>query len=488
MALSRVKTWVVGEVLTAADLNNEFNNILDNSVSLVTPWVGNFDLNGSTLILDEDADTSIDAATDDTIDITVAGADDFRITANTFTALSGSSIVVANGNLTVTDGQTTLADPGSQTNTVVTPLTVESTTSGTPAAGIGTGIVFNSESQDENPSNFGQIEFAATDITTGSEDTYFQVLTRVAGAALTAVYRFVATGAFKGIFTHANTADRTYTLPDFNWDFYTGVMFRGPSSIGSGSTRSLETFSSSSVNPYNGIHFYDGAFTLDNGHTLTLGAGKRRIIIVSNTSITINGAITTTGAGAAGGGSVAYVGVIGDPGTDQPGGGGGGGGGSESGGNGGSVLVHGCTLATGSAGSAGSSASAATQVTGSDAALILMSLFNAMGGAGGGGSSGSSAYPASGVAGGAGGGSIVLIAPTVTLGSTAVLTTSGAAGSVDGSDIGSGGGGAGNVYIACRSFTDSGATFTQTGGAGGNATAIDGGAGANGVKQIFIYA
>ncbi len=51
------------------------------------------DMNGVELILDADADTSITADTDDTIDIKVGGADDFQITANTFTALSGSSIV-----------------------------------------------------------------------------------------------------------------------------------------------------------------------------------------------------------------------------------------------------------------------------------------------------------------------------------------------------------------------------------------------------------
>ena len=51
------------------------------------------DLNGTELILDANANTSITADTDDTIDIKVGGADDFQITANTFTALAGSSIV-----------------------------------------------------------------------------------------------------------------------------------------------------------------------------------------------------------------------------------------------------------------------------------------------------------------------------------------------------------------------------------------------------------
>ena len=55
------------------------------------------DINGTELILDADADTSITSDTDDQIDIRIAGADDFQFTANTFTALSGSTISIASG-------------------------------------------------------------------------------------------------------------------------------------------------------------------------------------------------------------------------------------------------------------------------------------------------------------------------------------------------------------------------------------------------------
>jgi len=55
----------------------------------------NSDLNGTELILDVDADTSITADTDDQIDIRIAGADDFTITANKFDALAGSNIHVS---------------------------------------------------------------------------------------------------------------------------------------------------------------------------------------------------------------------------------------------------------------------------------------------------------------------------------------------------------------------------------------------------------
>jgi len=63
-------------------------NIVDTGISSV----GSNDLDGDELILDEDADTSITADTDDQIDIKIAGADDFQFTANTFTAQSGSTI------------------------------------------------------------------------------------------------------------------------------------------------------------------------------------------------------------------------------------------------------------------------------------------------------------------------------------------------------------------------------------------------------------
>ena len=49
MTLARVKVWIAGDVLTAADLNAEFNNILNNPGTLISPLsanlnVGNFQL------------------------------------------------------------------------------------------------------------------------------------------------------------------------------------------------------------------------------------------------------------------------------------------------------------------------------------------------------------------------------------------------------------------------------------------------------------
>ena len=92
MAVSRSKSWIDKEVLTHSDLNAEFNNILNNGEDLAWPATKAKDLDGFELILDSDGDTSITADTDDQIDIRIAGADDFKFTANTFAALSGSVI------------------------------------------------------------------------------------------------------------------------------------------------------------------------------------------------------------------------------------------------------------------------------------------------------------------------------------------------------------------------------------------------------------
>lgn len=79
MALSRVKTWSAGEVLTASDLNAEFNNVLSNAITLISPLTGTLDADGQQIVLDADADTGIDAGTvDDRIDLQLGGTDLFR--------------------------------------------------------------------------------------------------------------------------------------------------------------------------------------------------------------------------------------------------------------------------------------------------------------------------------------------------------------------------------------------------------------------------
>ena len=73
---------------------------LPNATGTVALQNASIDMNGTELILDADADTSITADTDDQIDIKIAGADDFTFTANKLDVLSGSTLEV-NGTLDI---------------------------------------------------------------------------------------------------------------------------------------------------------------------------------------------------------------------------------------------------------------------------------------------------------------------------------------------------------------------------------------------------
>jgi len=120
--------------------------------------------------------------------------------------------------------QSTSFSVDNATNSDVTNLiTLQHTTTGSPAAGIGTGILFNGESGDESPSNFGRLAFVADDITAGTEDTYAEFQARRAGAALATTYEFKNTGTAQQVFTSAASAERTCTMPNADLTFsYSG--------------------------------------------------------------------------------------------------------------------------------------------------------------------------------------------------------------------------------------------------------------------------
>ena len=380
--------------------------------------------------------------------------------------------------------KTTFNVSDARTTTVNNPLELNAQTTGTPAPGIGTGILFRAESGDEAPSDFGQADFSASNVTAGLEQTYFQIWIRAAGAVLSAAYRWTATTINKGIFTHANTADRTYTWPNRDTTVDAGDIYMGPSSTGSGSTAAHEgTITISSSQALSGVHFYTD-FTLNSSQTLTVADNAGRLCIMATGTITINGSIDAIGAGSAGGVSPSATtdGHQGVDGFSQPGGGGGGA--SMLGGDSGSAFG-----VRGNGASAGNgTGSQGTQLTGN--LVALGHPLNIFGGSGG-GSGGYASGVETGGAGGNGGASVILCAPSVILGATSTINTSGAAGantSVNGG--GGGGGGAGNVYIFCRTLTDNGTTLTMTGGAGGTGagSAGDGAAGQGGVRQVNIYA
>lgn len=133
---------------------------------------------------------------------------------------------------------TTFAANDSTNADVTNPITIQHTTSGTPTAGIGTGVLFNSESADESPSNFGRLAFIADDVTGGSEDTYLEVQARIGGAGLATTYEFKNTGSAQQVFTTAATAERTATMPDADLAF----TYSGGKAIFAGSLTATRTY------------------------------------------------------------------------------------------------------------------------------------------------------------------------------------------------------------------------------------------------------
>ena len=87
MAVTPNTVWIANDILTAAALNAEFNNVYNQGQAIGFPRTANADFNGYTLILDADADTSLRADTDDEIDIAIGGTDTYLLTATEMTIL-----------------------------------------------------------------------------------------------------------------------------------------------------------------------------------------------------------------------------------------------------------------------------------------------------------------------------------------------------------------------------------------------------------------
>ena len=92
-----------GSIDTAHIADAQITSAKIANATLVLP--NKLDMNGNELILDADADTSITSDTDDQIDIHIAGADDFRFTANNMNVLSGSTLTIDSG-ATITNSGT----------------------------------------------------------------------------------------------------------------------------------------------------------------------------------------------------------------------------------------------------------------------------------------------------------------------------------------------------------------------------------------------
>jgi hypothetical protein len=94
MALTALKTWVAGEVLTASDLNSEFLNVYNGGQTLGWPAEANKDFDGYTIVLDADGDTTMTAGTvDDRVDYNLGGVLVFQLDGTVASPVNGVAFV-----------------------------------------------------------------------------------------------------------------------------------------------------------------------------------------------------------------------------------------------------------------------------------------------------------------------------------------------------------------------------------------------------------
>jgi hypothetical protein len=92
MSISRVKTWG-SETLASADLNAEFDNIINNQGNVGSTRTSAVDMDGYELILDSDGDTTVHVDTDDRVDFKIQGQDLVQFDGTTASAVVGLKIV-----------------------------------------------------------------------------------------------------------------------------------------------------------------------------------------------------------------------------------------------------------------------------------------------------------------------------------------------------------------------------------------------------------
>lgn len=137
-------TWIPEKSISPALAQNIACSKPQGGASWLAATGCTFDGNGiaDVFVLDADGDTTISAPTANQIDIEINGADDFTFTANTFTALSGSSIVAP----TFDAVGATAITVGSADVTVIT-LSTDDTGDGTdlvlPAQGVNGSEILN---------------------------------------------------------------------------------------------------------------------------------------------------------------------------------------------------------------------------------------------------------------------------------------------------------------------------------------------------------
>jgi len=189
-------------------------------VSLTTPTiVTSLDMNGTELILDADADTSITADTDDQIDFRLSGADDFRMVANVFRSLSGSSIETdtiaetTGGNGVTIDGLS-VKDAKLNTDGSVIPSNLLTGTGSTWAWASWTPTLTNLSGGTQNYAKYIQI----------GKTVFFRFKYTLGGAGVSGNVSFSVPVTASAEYTGGNDPIGTCNFLDVGTEGYTGVV------------------------------------------------------------------------------------------------------------------------------------------------------------------------------------------------------------------------------------------------------------------------
>jgi hypothetical protein len=182
---------------TGGDVDLDYNGT-DLVLNLTVVGSGDFVVNGGSIEMDDSEGITLGTGKDATLQY------------------DGTDVVLSTA--AVGTGQLHVRTADTRANTVDTALTIRSATSGTPAAGIGTALGFEADSNNSGEGNMpvGTLVFGVTDMSDTAEDTELAVHLRVAGAALEEKWNFRSTAGsgYTGIMTHAASADRTWTMPN----------------------------------------------------------------------------------------------------------------------------------------------------------------------------------------------------------------------------------------------------------------------------------
>lgn len=92
MALSIYKTFIAGEVLTAADMNALQNHFVNNALTLISPLTGDLDFDGNSAIMDADGDLALDESADDILAIKVGSTELVKFDLATASAVNGLTV------------------------------------------------------------------------------------------------------------------------------------------------------------------------------------------------------------------------------------------------------------------------------------------------------------------------------------------------------------------------------------------------------------